>query len=284
MSFEVDTATNFLDLLDRVKAFAVSEGWAVHRSTYNVGAGTDGELIMGAPGLMGGQNIICAIRSTRNVPADRFNWEIKGARQFANEAWASIPMASTSRWLPLWNNSIPYWLVCNGQRLAMVAKVSTVYMHLYMGLIKKTSTYVEYDYPLFIAGSSTADIRWSDQGTSMGAWWRSGGGAKPADLWLPTDVWAQVVVSSSVIVAPWQSPNTFLTQLTHTNGDYPLFPAVLIRQSGPRGDFGEVQGIRYTTGSGAGTEDVVTIGGTDFVVFQDTFRNTVTSYCALELA
>src|SRR5690606_35600605 len=121
MAFEIATATDYLDLLARVEAFAVTHGWTVHRSDYDELAGTDGELILGAPGVSGGQDIICAIRATHSDPSDIHNWEIKGARQFSAQAFNSLTTQSPSRWLPLWNDSIPYWLVCNGQRLAMVA-------------------------------------------------------------------------------------------------------------------------------------------------------------------
>lgn len=285
MAVEIDTASDYLDLLARVEAFAVLQGWTVHRSTYDELTDTDGELILGAPGLSADKDIICAIKSTHDNPTDKFNWEIKGARQFNGEAWASLSEQSTSRWFPLWNNAIPYWLVCNGQRLALVAKVSTVYMHLYMGFINSYATDAEYDYPLLIAGSATSNVRWSDQTSAMHAWWAAYDSTKSADLWMPNGAWSTVFTTTVSIWPYMDTDDNIRVAIQPTNNNYPLFPIVLYRYgSSPKGVFGEIDGLCYTPGAGAGTEDTIQVGLTDYLVAQETFRNTADSYIAMELA
>lgn len=297
MSYENGNATDFLDLLDKVKALAVTEGWTVQRETYDALADTDGELILDGPGLGDDQNIIVAVKTYRNTDLDHFNWELKGARDFNGEAWASLPQQSPSRWLPLWDDTITYWLIVNKQRIAMVAKVSTVYMHLYLGYIDSYASDAEYDYPLLIGGSGTMQVeRWS--ASAVAAYWdiTAAGNELRGALWAPalagtTSIsqgnWIYLGTNSGAVkVWPWEVATSIMDDVRDSYGTYPLLPAVVHVNfnSNISGALGELDGVRYTTGFSLGTEDIIQVGAQDHLVAQDAYRNNVFNFCALELA
>ncbi|MEX2524442.1 MAG: hypothetical protein WD750_05755 [Gammaproteobacteria bacterium] len=285
MAYQNGTASDYLDLLKKLEDFAVLQGWTVQRSTYDEVGGTDGELILDGPGVNDDQNIIVGIKSYHDVGSDYYNWEFKGARIYDGETYDNMVQDSNARYLPLWNDSIPYWLICNKQRIALVAKVSTVYMHLYLGYINPYAADFEYDYPLLIGGSSASSTaRWSN--TGLNAYWASGQGH--GYLWTPDDTWRQIGTSTdNVRIWPWMDANTGnQDSLRDTFGDYPLFPPVLMipTSNNVEGHLGELDGVRHITGFSLGTEDIVDTGTQDYLVAQNTLRNDIHDFMALELA
>jgi hypothetical protein len=50
------------------------------------------------------------------------------------------------------------------------------------------------------------------------------------------------------------------------------------------GRIGELDGVYHVAGFGQTAENIVTIGGTDYVVIPDVFRSGNSNYCAVKLA
>jgi hypothetical protein len=270
--------------------FDVVQGWTAQRSTYDAGTDTDGELILEGVGLGGGEAIVVGVQSFRDAGNDRYNWRLRGFTSFDGSTWNALPGASTEVYLPLWSSSIPYWLIVNEQRLVLMAKVSTIYVHAYLGFVDTYATDTEHAYPLLVGGSALTDTVGYSDAASLRAYWADSGLGNPGYLYRPDGVWDQVRQDSTTGVELWPwtlDDETWFTHLRDGFGLHPMLPAVLIsRPSGtkPRGVVGELDGVYWVSGFGASVEDTVTVGSQDHVLGQDINRNGRNDHVALELA
>lgn len=289
MAYEIDTATDYLDLLARIETFAGNQGWTVHRSTYDAAAGTDGELILEGPGLSGNEAIVVGLRSYSDSGNDRWNFALRGFTSYDGSAWDSLPGASPEVYVPLWSSSIPYWLMVNGQRILLMAKVSTYYMHAYLGFVSTYSTASEYPYPLFIGGTSNSE---SENYTSISvhqAYWNYPDADSHGQWWRPDNQWWGINsdYDDGPRLFPWYEVHAVVSGVREGIGTHVLLPAILMDASSNqtvRGVVGELDGLFWVSGFGAGVEDTVTVGTQDYVVGQDVQRAEDNDHCALELA
>lgn len=298
MAYQGGTATNYLDLLDKVRAFAVAQGWTVDRWTGG------NELIMHSP-----DGVYVGAQAYYSTPGDYYNWKLNGYTSYgAGIAWESqagaIGATATLPRLHLWNSSTPYWLVCDSRRIILIAKVSTVYESCYLGHIDAYGSPGQYDYPLLIAGTSTSygGERWSTTGwdhsffadpsaVTMDAQstarlrypdgsWRSfanqlSGGSDAVDriVW-PTGR----LLSFARIITP---------DLVTTNAlddSYWLCPLVLMADTPATAVWGELRGVFWLTGYANAAENTVTIGADTYLVFPNVYRSGSADYAALKLA
>ena len=147
MAFTSGTATDYLDLLNRLKQFVTqdmlpaNERWSVLRWV----PGPPAELVLQGPGLAGTEQINVGILS--EAGADYGNWKLRGlvgwnpAQTFDGQynpsgTFYSLLMAS----------AMPYWIVANGRRIVMVAKTGTYYEMLHLGLFLPYATPGQYPY------------------------------------------------------------------------------------------------------------------------------------------
>lgn len=197
MAYEIGTATDYKDLLERLKDFLSdpfrtiasgdtsiselvaiddevgsgepSQAWTVDRWVDDRDSGvTDPtELIVHGPGLAGTDEIYVGIQCFEEVaPGDYYNWRLQGFTGFnALLDFNDQPgaMQSNRPRTLLWNDSILYWFVANGRRLTVVAKVSTIYSTCHLGFFLPYGTPSQSPYPLIVGGSATNDVdRWSE--------------------------------------------------------------------------------------------------------------------------
>ena len=278
MAYEIDTATDYIDLLDRVRTLALAQGWAELRWT-----GT--ELIMRGPGLSGQDEIYIGIRTYADVTGDRYGWELRGyggyddAQQFNFQ-----PGASPACYMPLWNGATPYWLVVNGQRIVLAARVSTVYEACYAGLIDRYMTPSQYPYPLYIAGTSPSATRWSDTYGEH----RHFGDPGPASYLMHIDgSWRQYrnaygsSGSREYERNVWPQAPAIRESL---DGGYLLVPLTLV-EYGPttRGIYGELDGCYWVSGWGQAAENIITVDGADHIIIQNIYRADPEYYTAIRL-
>lgn len=280
MAYEIDTATDYIDLLDRVRTLALAQGWTALRWT-----GT--ELIMRGPGLSGQDEIYIGIRTYADVAGDRYGWELRGYGGFdPAQAYEHQPGASPACYMPLWNAAIPYWLVANGQRIVLAARVSTVYEACYLGLIDRYMTPSQYPYPLYIAGASPSQDRWS----STSADHRHFGDPGPASYLMQVDgTWRQYRNAYNFSGSErrdyarniWPQVPAIRELL---DGGYLLVPLTLIERNDPiYGIYGELDGCYWVSGYGQASENLIQIGGVDHIVVQNVYRAAPEYYTAIRL-
>ena len=174
MAYATGTATNYLNLMDKVKAHVTggamgSQAWTVLRDRTN----TDNtrELIFRAPGLAGQNQIYMGMKSFFSVGGDYYNWILDGFIGYDNNASFEQQPGGLGSWvqptgleydtlpyppqLPMWNQPMTYWLAANGRRMVMVVKVSTRYEAMYLGLLKPYGAPGQLSYPMVVGGSMT---------------------------------------------------------------------------------------------------------------------------------
>lgn len=268
---------------------------------------SDGGWIKGR-GLSGTDSIYVGLRSVSDVPNDIYNIEIGGAQGFsAGNGWATQVGKSPVSYVSAWNSSITYWIVCNGQRFAVVAKVSTTYHAMYAGKILPYGTPTQYGYPLFIGGESLTSLRWSDTSVGFRHFTDPGAPTSGANsgvyLCLPDGSWqhfqnwynsagqdAEAQVGRSVwpYFGDYSTANEVDARLRemrdNIDGSYTLLPLILHTSTPSRQVFGELDGCHWVSGYGNAAENIVTVSGQDYLVVQNIFRTNRWNYWALKLA
>jgi hypothetical protein len=262
MAYQTGTATDYRDLLDKLRVFLTStmtpaaQRWQQLR--WNVTSTTQ-ELILRGPGLAGVDEIFVGIRSDQNVAGDIYNWHIQGATGYLPlDTWANQPNASPERHMALWNQPMPYWFVANGRRIIVAARVSTRVMFIHLGFILPYATPGQYPYPLLIMGSAS-NVRWSDVSSNFAPVIRSPGGA-----------WSVSAALWPVGMAMMPSPGNV----------YPL-TRVVVSDGGDV--LGEIDGLAHVSGYANAAENTVTAGSATWLVLQDAALTGIANYAALKL-
>ncbi len=196
MAYEIGTATDYLDLLDRLKEFVTDPTRAIHSAgqgiseldpipsqeawdikRYDVdwdGAGNDEiELILAGPGVSGSDDILVGAQTFRSAGIGKYDWGLGGwtgyddAYAFHEQPGSKGPDYSDYPVLMLNNNTIPYWFFANGRRICGVAKVGgTSYCGFYLGYYLPYGVPSSFPYPLVVGGSSvynaSVDYSWNN--------------------------------------------------------------------------------------------------------------------------
>ena len=150
----------------------VSNGWtALRDTTYtdSVFGNTHKQVILRGDGPGGSDEIYVGVRTYRDPNEDNANWHICGFTGYdAGKDWLEQPGRSPGRWEFSWrnggtylplddDNSFPFWMSVNGQRIILVARPGTSYMSCYMGFINTFQTTSELPYPLMVTASTAED-------------------------------------------------------------------------------------------------------------------------------
>jgi len=270
MAFTSGTASNYLDLLDKLKAFVTTtmtpagERWSVLRWV----PGPPAELVLQGPGTAGTDAIVVGIQSQPGV--DFGNWKLRGFTAWNGAlGFDAQYMQSAAYYASLMTASMPYWIVANGRRIVVVVKTSTYYEMMYLGWFLPYATPAQYPYPMLVSGSASySGARWSESGRMhvvKAASYPPAGFFKPVTGWVTSfNVWP---VSNYVSNTLRESPD----------GSYPLLPIVL-------NYLGELDGCFDVPGYGNAAENIVTVGGVDHLVVPHVGRTGYGDYWALRLA
>ncbi|PHR68507.1 hypothetical protein [Alcanivorax sp.] len=268
--------------------------------------GFDQDYYFRAPGLTGSEEIYLNVAAYQSSADDYFNWEARGA--IGHEptfAFNGQPGTSPNANLLLWADAIPYWLVANGQRLILVAKISTTYQLLYLGKILPYGTPAQFPYPVLVAATTDrASTRWSaaDADTSSilnpgrgaflyttdGGWkriqnrYRSSSGAWETDFFdiFPTHQYG--FGSRDGASHEFQGPQIHPAP----DGSYTLLPLVPLCRNASYASlnqYGELDGLFWVTGTGNAAENILSIEGEDHLVVQNIYRTNWTEYGAMRL-
>lgn len=236
------------------------------------------ELIMHGPGLSASDEIYTGLRRNCSRGADYWNWQINGMIGYVSaNSYATQPGVSPTKSMLLTSDNIPYWMVGNGRRWIVAAKIGTQYEIAHGGLILPYATPSQYPYPLLVGGTvnGATTARWSDTGaghTNFANTASSGCLRSVAGSWMAGyDIWPQAVAG----ITAYNYRNT-------PSNDYPLLP-IEINDAGPN-RYGYLDGLFFAPGYSAAAEDVIQVGGTDYLMIPNVFRSGVRDFVALKLA
>lgn len=303
MAVEIDTATDHTDLYNKLREF-------LERGITTPG-GPDWELLREdlinnralyrAPGLTSTEDIYIGISLHESVATDTFAIGLWMFRDF-NPGLGDLeqPGTNTVVYLPVWNDDMSYWFVANGQRLIVVAKVSTTYQSMYAGKFLPWGTPGEYPQPFYYGapvGASTT--RWSTINEGNRNFWDPGDNAymlmPGAGSWRHVQNFDEVgssetAVSGSNYVWPFcaQSLDSTLRDnyrelRENVDGTYPLWPLTLCGTDPDRDIWGDLDGVFAVSGFNNASENTITVGGDTYLVVQNMFRTARYYYVAILL-
>jgi hypothetical protein len=298
----VDFALNdaFTIAVTQGQMSAYGKAWLEKRWTI----GDSYELVLQGPGDDGLQQILVGIQTYYNVASDYYNWELQGYTGFQSGASfqaqpGAIPSVTTYS-MPkvyLWNAAIPYWLTCDGSHIVMVAKVSTVYVSMYLGFCDAMGTPGQYPYPLVVAGSAggaDSPPRWSSQYYDVsgfndprnnGSYFYSFLLRLPNGNWQPFYNWSDGSASAHFNVWPYGRIGNMIpdlgTERESLDGSVPLMRLLLTDQTN-KNVYGALRTAYWIPGFGQSSENTITVGGDTYWVFQNTYRTSARDYWAMK--
>lgn len=289
---------------------AAGQAWTVNRydSTGAVSPyGPDGngfsrtaEAWFKAPGLAGTDTFYLGISGFGSISEDSYNLALAGATGWNSAMpWGNQPGKSAEPAMLAWNGTIPYWMVANGRRLALVAKIGTNYESMYLGAYLPYGTPGQAPYPIMIAGTyPNFATRYSNSGQLHRAMFNpgwDGGGLSNSYVYWPDGTWLTVgnvltqnqsdigYNDSGRSVYPWISKWAQSIR-ENIDGTYTLTPAQLISVSPSGNVMGVFDGIYHVTNFNNSAENTITVGGSTYLVFPNIFRSNVYDYAAMLLA
>jgi len=244
------------------------------------------------------EEIYVGLKVTENVGLDTYALGLWMFKDFNDQLGPEAqPGHSGVKFHPLWDQSMPYWFIANGQRLMVATKVSTVYTASHAGKFLPYGTPGEYPQPYYLGGCvAVSTDRWSTTSPEHRNFWDPGEAAvihTPAGVWSQVENWRvsgglESVGQAANSISPYNAhPSTFTLQSPryrelreNADGTYPLWELVIV---GDAEIYGTLDGAYAVTGFGNAAENIVTVGGVDHIVLQDIFRSERWSYAALAL-
>jgi hypothetical protein len=312
MAWETGTATNQADLLAKIVTFLTTNADLItdgqEWTDLGTAAGqTTGKWLQG-PGMAGTDQIFVGLQAVNDIPGDIYGIQVAGAQAFnAGQGFNAQVGQSPTSYVAVWNSSMPYWIVGNGQRFVVVVKVSTTYHAMYCGKILPYGTPTQYGYPLFIGGENITNLRWSDttvgnrQFIDPGS--ASSGVNSGSNLCFPDGAWQffqnfynvsgnDTLGTQGRSIWPYAGSSNNGTEVDNRlremrdniDGTYTLLPLILHSEAPSRQVFGELDGCFYVSGFNNAAENIITIDAVDYLVVQNIFRTNRWNYWALKLA
>jgi len=288
MAYTSGTAANYKDLLAALVTFATANGWVALEQS-------ETQVYLKGTGLAGLDEIYVGIETYEIPTSGIYNWTLYGSWGYRAEAssYSDMPHSFVNagvNYTPkalFWNNSIPYWMVANGRRIILFAKVGTTYQSVHLGLLTPPATDAQYPYPLLIGGaynSSNGDIAYSS--TSAAQWWLA---AAYSRLHLPDGRWGCAYGADRTEQLPPFRPVTpygnEANMLTAPDGSYLLQPIYMISyETYPFGNvYGQVEGLFRVSGINQTSENIITVDGVNYMAFQYGSYSGIEHFCALRL-
>jgi len=298
MPLEIDSATDHVDFFDRLLAFLQSSTPGPEWTLLDLDTGGLSALFV-SPGMSSLESIYYGFSLHEDVGLDTYalgQWMFRDYN--AALAHLAQPGHSGVKYLPLWNTAMPYWFVANAQRLMIVSKVSTTYQSSYVGKFLPQGTPGEYPQPYYLAAPVDAPtVRWSTISESHRNFWDPG---IAAIMSLPGAIWRQVInffeasgengADATNYVWPFNSNvNSFNSLVRYrefrdnVDGSYSLWPLLLLGENPDIDIYGELDGAFAVSGFNNASENVVEIGGDDYLVVQNMHRTARFYYAAIKL-
>ena len=264
-------------------------------------------LILRGQGLAGTDNIYIGYQNTEDLFSPYTNWRLNGFIGYsATDRFNDQPGGNTNDCFMLSNDEpLEYWLTGNGRYIHLTQKILTDYIGCYMGLLLPYGQPSEYSYPLVILGGSGEEDTSFTDNTSYNRMFCDAGPSAgyvrtPGGTWREIQNWG---TSTSVNtdnqearIWPYGPPNGTGQLLNTYISDAIDFTQLLtptmvlgLEFQPKSGDnyekavYGEIQDVYHVSGSNNTPENPVTIGGDNFICFQNVFRTGFADFYAVRL-
>jgi hypothetical protein len=229
--------------------------------------------------------IYFGIRTYRDVGLDVYNWKINTFTGFitSNTFDTQPGRVSYNIGIPMWNTSIPYIFVANGQRVILRANIQNNYQTSYLGKFLPYASPSQWPYPIISAGMLTTDALTRYDNTTYTAWFK---GARNNFAMRFTDGSYRTPQ-----MFPFQGANTLRnTKSVSTNdeitepGFWGLHSLVISENTGGFvNNYGELDGIYFISGFSNAVENTIVISGVTYEVIRDVVKTGLKDFIALRL-
>lgn len=287
MAYTTGTASNYKDLLAAMVTFASANNWTVLEQS-------ESRIFLKGTGLAGLDEIYAGVDTYEYPTSGIYNWNMVGSWGYrAGRAPKLQPHNSNRSDADLvvgyfWNTSMQYWMVANGRRIIVVAKVGTTYQTIHLGLLTPPATDNQYPYPLLIGGAGSSNgINYSSASISS-FWSLVAGNYNASRLHFPGGLWGTQYQSGTGIYSEpmFVADNICSAEsgniLAGLDGTYLLEPVYMVG-SGTLDIFGHVEGLFRITGHNNTSENVIAVSGVNYIVFQDCSRSGYGDFCAMRM-
>lgn len=303
MAFETGTATDHEDLFDKLRAFLSAAGPAGAGWTeLDYDAGSNSVIFM-APGLSTTEEIHMGFSFEADTGADAFalkGWMFRSYNSGLSHL--EQPGHSGVGYHPVWDTSIPYWFMANGQRVIIVTKVSTVYTASYVGKFFTYGTPGEWPQPYFLGMPGASNFRWSLLHGAYRNFYDPGnlGGSKILTV---DGTWnficnfydvsgVESVTDGTNYIWPYSARMgvnsdaalvRFRELRQNVDDTVPSYPLILCGEVPTADIYGTLDGAFAVPGFSLASEDTVEIDGVDALVVQNVFRTSRWNYAAIKM-
>lgn len=273
MAYTSGTASHYKELLSILATFAAANGWTILEQS-------ETRIYLRGEGLSGLDEIYAGAEAFENSTAGYYNWRVAGAWGWrAGRAVGAHPMSSQLCYLYLWQTAIPYWMFGHAGRLIVVAKVSSVYQMLYLGFGLPPATSNQYPYPLIIGGCGTSETAlYSASGNNNTMFWANN--APTGLICRPGGDWDQIgPANCPPLNVGWRFVSSVQPAV---DGSY-LLEEIFVTDSNRASIYCALDGIYRVSGFGNSAENIITVGGINYLVVPDVYRSAIENYCAVRM-
>lgn len=299
MAVSTGTATDFLDLYNKLRDFLVSgmtpigERWTQISGTTGVLTDTS-EIVLQGPGTAGADEILVGMKPSISVGGDYYNLCFSGFTTWnPGNTFAGQVNSTHDHTINLWNQPMPYWFVANGRRFIVVVRVASVYMSAYCGFILPYVLPNLWPYPLFIGASSRQPTwRYSVATPNMSSFFDPG--EANAALLFPDVIWRGVVnrydnnsgnvyggTRQAVNTHPWRFDSAPIRD--NIDGSYNLEQGSIICSDPYAAQLGAMQGVFRVSGFSNAAENIVTHNAVNHLVVPNVMRVSWDDFAAIAL-
>ena len=308
MAFTSGSATDYKDLLDKLRAYLVAQGWTVNRWTNPAGLTTISELAVVGPGSAGGQPVNVSIQTAFDTTTNAYSWKVCGHQTFdAARDFGLHPFNGPQHYFNLWPNAIDYRFYVNNRRFIVIAKIGVVYLSMYAGFFLPFCLPTEYPYPFYIGATGSYGAPYTNlngdlrsafdpganaasylrrDGMTWGTFANSNAVANSNDAYWSADkyTWPNRVGRADDNDTNQDYSHGYLQMLRpNVGGKLPLWQIMLVDHS-DRFLAGMLDGVFATGGFNRVAEQVITNGATNYRLFINVGRTRPKDYFAVEEA
>ncbi len=284
MAYIASSASNFQDLIDKVKVNLTSNGWVNLQDSV---VSSSRELYF----KNSITNVIIGFKEVSNS-TDYFNLLLNSCNSYSNSLdffnqIGSIPhfpnnTASSGNAMPvlsLINTPMNYWAFIDNDRLILVVKCNTSYNSCYLGRFEQLGSPNQYPKPIFIGGNATNSTMLNSSTASTNECFcfensekKNNGGArfrKYDGTWLSLANGSSNLEDTFGAIYPTYQLgilNSYTTDLT-----YDVEPLILYTDTSAAG---ELKNIFWLNGRGLSAESEIIIDGENYIIFPNIFRTT----------
>lgn len=246
------------------------------------------EIVLRTEGYSGQSGINTFIRLRENATTGYFNFGHGSFIGWQSDTPIESQMNYGERYTLLNDGEIEYHMSANVQRLLLSSRVATTVSEFtYLGFFLPYATPEQYPYPYLNGGNAyESSLLFSYSETSSSYDYRHRNLQRPicssssncaVTVWHYTNnviVLAGGSYTSQAMLHPVFSTNAIHSGVgQNDDGTYNIIPYMIYSNYTGTDILGEVDGVYWVTGTGLAFGDTITVGGKDYLVFQNCFRS-----------